>query len=51
MTFPVGAKDLTATKRTKHCFECGHVIGIDLTADKEFLQSLELLIEQIKSIR
>ena len=34
------------------CFmHCGHVIGIDLTADKEFLQSLKLLIEQVKSIR
>ena len=26
----------------------GHIVGIDLIADKEFLQSLELLIEQVK---
>lgn len=26
----------------------GHIVGIDLTADKEFIQSLELLIKQVK---
>lgn len=29
----------------------GHIVGIDLTADKEFLQSLELLITQVKNTR
>lgn len=34
------------------CFmHCGRIIGIDLIADKEFLQSLELLIKQVKNIR
>ena len=28
----------------------GHIVGIDLIVDKEFLQSLELLIEQVKKI-
>ena len=27
----------------------GHIVGVDLIADKEFLQSLELLIKQTKS--
>ncbi len=27
-----------------------HIVGIDLTADKEFLQSLELLIKQVKKL-
>lgn len=27
----------------------GHIVGIDLTVDKEFLQSLELLITQVKN--
>ncbi len=26
----------------------GHIVGIDLVTDKEFLQSLELLIKQVK---
>lgn len=26
----------------------GHIVGTDLVADKEFLQSLELLIKQVK---
>ena len=26
----------------------GQIVGIDVIADKEFLQSLELLIEQVK---
>lgn len=26
----------------------GHIVGIDLIADKEFLESLELLIKQVK---
>lgn len=29
----------------------GHIVGIDLITDKEFLQSLELLIKQVKNIR
>ena len=29
----------------------GHIVGIDLIADKEFLQSLELLIKQVKNTR
>lgn len=29
----------------------GHIVGIDLIADKEFLQALELLIKQVKNIR
>ncbi len=29
----------------------GHIVGIDLIVDKEFLQSLELLIKQVKKCR
>lgn len=29
----------------------GHIVGIDLITDKEFLHSLELLIKQVKNTR
>ena len=32
------------------CYMCrGHIVGVDLIADKEFLQSFGLLIKQIKN--
>ena len=34
------------------CYMChGHIVGIDLIEDKEFIQSLKSLIEEVKSVR